>query len=144
MSSRKKQNGRSDNLKQHLDRAKLDLTKQTFPINVEAYKNDPEFYEELALLKAQEAIAELMQNTNTSKTKLAKLLKQPKAHVTELLSDGQHLTLKTLARICFYLKSEINFNTAAIGAKKTPPANTHNLHLKGNNTRTRIHKTPKK
>ncbi len=90
---------------------------RSYPGSVKKYKNDPEFYEELTLLKAQEKIAELMKNSNISKAELAGRLNQSKAHVTELLSEGRNLTLKTFARVCFYLNSEIDFQTYLIGEK---------------------------
>ena len=91
--------------------------KMPYPRNVDMYKNDPSFYEELTLLKAQEKIAELMENNNVSKAELAKRLNQSKAHVTELLSEGRNLTLKTFARVCFCLNAEIDFQTYLIGKR---------------------------
>lgn len=83
--------------------------KISFSENIKAFKKDPLFYEELAILKAQETIAKLMKKNNISKTKLASLLNQSKAHITEILSSGRNLTLRTFARICFHLKAEIDF-----------------------------------
>lgn len=91
--------------------------KISYPRNVDMYKNDSSFYEELTLLKAQEKIAELMENNSVSKAELAKRLNQSKAHVTELLSEGRNLTLKTFARVCFHLNTEIDFKTYLIGKK---------------------------
>ena len=34
--------------------------------------------------------------------------------MTELLSEGRNLTLKTFARVCFYLDAEIDFQTYLI------------------------------
>ena len=93
------------------------INKSSYPKSTKDFKNDPIFYEELAILKAQEKIAELMENNNISKTELAKSLNQSKAHITELLSDGRNLTLRTFARICFHLNAEIDFQTYLIGAK---------------------------
>ena len=93
------------------------IKESSYPKSIEAYKNDPQFYEELTILKAQEKIAELMKNSNTTRTELAAMLNQSKAHVTELLSDGRNLTLRTFARVCFYLKTEIEFQTYLIGSK---------------------------
>ena len=85
------------------------IAKSNYPKSFETFRENPDFYEELALLKAQEAIAKLMKNSGTTRTELAKALNQSKAHVTGLLSDGRNLTLRTFARICFYLKSELDF-----------------------------------
>ena len=93
------------------------VNKTSFPKSAKAFRNDPVFYEELTILKAQEKIAELMVSSNTSKTKLATLLNQSKAHVTEMLSDGRNLTLRTFARICFYLNAEIEFRAYVLGTK---------------------------
>ena len=93
------------------------MKKPTYPKSTETYKKDPVFYEELAILKAQEKIAELMKNSNTTRTALAQSLKQSKAHVTELLSNGRNLTLRTFARVCFHLNVEIDFHTHIIGTK---------------------------
>ena len=78
------------------------------------FENNPSFYEELTLLEAQETIAKLMEDNKISKTALAKRLGQSKAHVTELLSEGRNLTLKTLGRICFFLGAELRFSSAPI------------------------------
>ena len=93
--------------------------KYTYPRTTAMYKNDPVFYEELAILKAQEKIAELLKNSNTTRTQLAKSLNQSKAHVTELLSDGRNLTLRTFARVCFHLNAEVDFQVRAIGSRKS-------------------------
>ena len=93
------------------------VNKSTYPKSIKTFRNDPLFYEELAVLKAQETIAELMKSSNTTKAELAKSLNQSKAHVTELLSEGRNLTLKTFARICFHLNTEINFQTNSIEKK---------------------------
>ena len=84
----------------------------------------------MTVLKAQEKIAELMENSNTSKTELAKLLNQSKSHVTELLSEGRNLTLKTFARVCFHLNAEVGFNTCSIGTKYSIKKSTSNRNLK--------------
>ena len=94
------------------------IKKSAYPKSIETYKKDPVFYEELAILKAQEKIAELMKNSNTTRTALAQSLKQSKAHVTELLSNGRNLTLRTFARVCFHLNAEIDFQAHIIGTKK--------------------------
>ena len=93
------------------------INKSIHPKSIKIFRNDPLFYEELTILKAQETIAELMKSSNTTKAELAKSLNQSKAHVTELLSDGRNLTLKTFARICFHLNSEVNFQTHFIKKK---------------------------
>ena len=58
-----------------------------------------------------------MKSGNVSKAELAKRLSQSKAHVTELLSEGRNLTLKTFARVCFHLNAEIDFKTYLIWRK---------------------------
>lgn len=73
----------------------------------------PEFYEEMLLLNAQELVAQLMQDRDVSKADLARKLKKTKAHITSLLSDGRNLTLKSLARICYHLGSEVKLATQA-------------------------------
>ena len=94
------------------------ITKSTYPKSFETFRENPDFYEELAILKAQETIAELMKNSGTTRTELAKALNQSKAHVTELLSDGRNLTLRTFARVCFHLNAEVDFHAYKIGAIK--------------------------
>ena len=92
-------------------------TKNKYPKSVKDFEKNPGFYEELAILKAQEKIAELMAGSNTKRTQLATLLKQSKAHVTELLSEGRNLTLRTFARVCFHLGVEVDFHTRRIGTQ---------------------------
>ena len=106
------------------------LNKASYPKNIESFKDDPLFYEELTILKAQETIAELMKNSNTTKAELAKSLNQSKAHVTELLSDGRNLTLRTFARVCFHLKSEIDFQTSLLGAKYSEKITAESYQIK--------------
>ena len=106
-----------------------ELNKSSYPENTASFKNDPLFYEELTILKAQETIAELMENSNTTKVELAKLLNQSKAHVTELLSDGRNLTLRTFARVCFHLKSEIDFQTYSLGIGYDEESTVNNKKL---------------
>ncbi len=89
--------------------------KNQYPKSIEDFKDDPLFYEEVAVLSAQETIAELMQNSKTTRTQLAKLLNRSKAHVTGLLSNGRNLTLRTFARVCFHLGMEVDFKTRKIG-----------------------------
>ena len=105
------------------------VKKSSYPKSIETYKNDPQFYEELAILKAQEKIAELMKSSNTTRTKLATLLNQSKAHVTELLSDGRNLTLRTFARVCFHLNAEIDFHTYLIGSKHSAKNITSDINF---------------
>ena len=96
--------------------------KSSYPKSFKTFRENPDFYEELTILKAQNTIAELMKNSGTTRTELAKSLNQSKAHVTELLSDGRNLTLRSFARVCFHLNTEVDFQTHTIGAKK--PATT--------------------
>ena len=86
-----------------------------YRININDCKNDPKFYEELALLSAQETIAELMEKQNISKTNLAGRLNKSKAHVTNLLANGRNLTLRSFARVCFHLNASIKeFKTSPL------------------------------
>ena len=101
------------------------MNKPHYPKNLNDYKKDPGFYEELALLNAQEVIAKLMNKTNNSETSLANLLKKPKNYVKRLLSDGKNLTLKTLARVCFHMKRELDFSTHSIEI----PQRVHNARF---------------
>ena len=89
-----------------------------YPKGFDTFRENSGFYEELAILKAQETIAELMKDSGTTRTELAKALNQSKAHVTELLSDGRNLTLRTFGRVCFHLKAEVDFHAYKIGTKK--------------------------
>lgn len=88
------------------------------PITADAYKNSVEFQEELALLKAQELISELMIKKGVNQAELAKRLNQSRAHVSELLSGSRNLTLKTMGRIFFYLGEEVEFNCKERGESK--------------------------
>ena len=90
------------------------MNKPHYPKNLDDYKDDPDFYEELALFSAQETIAKLMHNTKTTETKLAKLLNKPKNYVKRLLSEGDELSLKTFAYVCFKMRAEVDFFTRPI------------------------------
>ena len=95
------------------------IKKSKYYINIDNYKNDEGFYEELTILLAQEKIAELMEKQKISKAKLAKSLNKSKAHVTQLLSDDHNLTLKTFGKLCFHLNTKIeNFETSSININK--------------------------
>jgi hypothetical protein len=96
------------------------------------FGNSPAFYEELAILNAQETIAELLESSQTTKTELASRLGQTKAHVTELLSEDRNLTLRSFGRVCFHLGAEIVFNTRPIGQIQYAPERYHtNLNISG-------------
>ena len=88
--------------------------KKNYPKSFSNFKNNADFYEEIALLNAQETIAELMQERGIKKIDLAKSLNKSKSHITEMLSDGRNLTLRSFARICFYLNAELNFKVDKI------------------------------
>ena len=90
------------------------MNKPHYPKNLDDYKDDPDFYEGLALFSAQETIAKLMHDTKTTKTSLAKLLNKPKNYVTNLLLDGDELSLKTFAYVCFKMRAEVDFFTRPI------------------------------
>ena len=96
-----------------------------YPKGFDTFRENSGFYEELAILKAQETIAELMKDSGTTRTELAKALNQSKAHVTELLSDGRNLTLRTFTRVCFHLNAEVDFHAYKIGAIR--PATNFNI-----------------
>jgi transcriptional regulator with XRE-family HTH domain len=55
------------------------------------------YYEERAVFRATEAILELMEEENLSKTDLAKALGKSKAYVSQALSGGRNMTLRTFA-----------------------------------------------
>lgn len=88
--------------------------KQKQYLKVSDFDNDPEFYKELTLLKAQETIAKLMEEQGVSKVKLADKLGRDKSYVTQILSSGRNLTLKTLSEILFCLNAELNFSVRPI------------------------------
>lgn len=81
------------------------------------FQKSQSFYEELTILKAQDLIAELMEKENKTKADLARNLGQSKAHVTDILSEDRNLTLKTLAKVCFQLGSEVEFSAKSIRPK---------------------------
>jgi len=86
----------------------------TLPLHTEDMATDPDYFEEYALLQAQEIIAEQMEKNEVSKAELARRMNVSKAYVTKLLSSGRNLTLRTLARVLFHMGSEISFQTQAI------------------------------
>ncbi len=73
----------------------------------EELEKTPEFQEELLLLKAQTLIYQLMEHQGIDQATLAKKLGQSEAHVSALLSGTRNMTLKTLARICYLLNSQL-------------------------------------
>ncbi len=55
------------------------------------------FQQERAVLLATEEILQLMEREGISKADLAKALGKSKAHITQALSGGRNMTLRTLA-----------------------------------------------
>jgi transcriptional regulator with XRE-family HTH domain len=55
------------------------------------------YQQESAVLEATEAILQLMEKTGKSKSDLAKALGKSKPHVTQALSGGRNMTLRTFA-----------------------------------------------
>lgn len=55
------------------------------------------FEEERAVLRATEEILRLMEKESISKAELARMLGKTKAYVTQALSGGRNMTLRTLA-----------------------------------------------
>ena len=82
-------------------------------------KKDSNFYEELTLLKAQELISKLMNKQKLKKIDLADLIDRDKSYVTQILSSGRNLTLKTFSNILFALNYEITFSIKKISKNKS-------------------------
>jgi len=66
-----------------------------------------EFYQEMFLLRAQELIAELMEQKGISRSQLAKRTGLSNSRITFMLSDERNLTLRTLAKVCYHLGYEV-------------------------------------
>jgi len=89
-----------------------------FPMSHDDFSNDPEYYEELTILKAQERISLAMENAGVTKADLARKINKSKAFVTRLLSDGHNMTIRTYSNILFHLGEEARFLSRPIEKKE--------------------------
>ena len=101
----------------------------------------PEFQEELLLLKAQTLIYQLLDHQGIDQAALARKLGQTEAHVSALLSGTRNMTLKTLARICYLLDSQVNLHAYPV----TQPVESISVAMAGYNMRVVLpHRKPYK
>lgn len=77
--------------------------------------------EERLIADVTEALWDVMEQMDVSKTELATRLGKSKGHVSQLFSGSRNMTLRTLAEICFVLGREV---TIKIGS----PRAESNLH----------------
>jgi transcriptional regulator with XRE-family HTH domain len=61
------------------------------------------FEEEYVVVDTSERLLKAVETSSLSRAKLAELLKTSRANVTQLLNGRRNLTLRTLARIAFFL-----------------------------------------
>ena len=71
--------------------------------------------EERLIADVTEALWDVMEQLDVSKTQLATRLGKSKGHVSQLLSGSRNMTLRTLAEICFVLGREA---TVKIGPQR--------------------------
>lgn len=83
-----------------------------------AEERDRIFAEEAAVVKAQLALHELMEDRGWSRADLARAMNVSRARVTQIFSDEcTNLTVRLLARALFALGEEFTFS---VGSKKQP------------------------
>lgn len=92
----------------------MNINERSGSKTIEDFRDSLAFHEELAIAKAQELIASLMEGSDVSRADLARRLGQSKAHVTNLLSDGRNLTLRSLAKVCYHLGAELSLEAEPI------------------------------
>ncbi len=93
------------------------------------FMNDAEFHEDLAIMAAQERIAELMKEKGISRAELAQLLGKSKAFVTKLLSDRQNLTIRTFANVLYHLGEDAEFGSIPIKRRSMKPVCSYSYNF---------------
>jgi transcriptional regulator with XRE-family HTH domain len=77
----------------------------------ETLMQDPEFRKEFAIetfvAECTEVISRIMHQKQISKADLARRLGKSRAWVTQLLSGGRNVTVRTLAEVAYELNSEL-------------------------------------
>ena len=92
--------------------------KSKYPKSIKDFKENPEFYEELAVLKAQEEIAGLMKITKTNYGDLAKLLNKRVYSIVDLFNGEKEISLRLFAKICFLLGYKLDYFTMPIDTEE--------------------------
>ncbi len=82
--------------------------KERFRKLAEKYDDDPEFIYEGLVLRISERIAEIMKDSNLTRSGLAEALSCSPAYVTKLLRGSENLTLKKLAELSHALGAELS------------------------------------
>ncbi len=94
----------------------------------EVLMEDPEFRKLLSIetlvAEASESIARLMAEQNISKADLARRLGKSRSWVTQLLSGGSNMTIRTLAEVTFALDAEVKLHTQTPGWKAPKQSGT--------------------
>ena len=70
-------------------------------------EKDSFFYEELLLFRLQEVIAKALVETGMRKVDLAKKIGKSKSDVTQMLSSGRNLTIRSFAKVLFHMNREL-------------------------------------
>lgn len=71
--------------------------------------------QERLVMQATEAIAEIMESDNVSRTELARRLGKSPAFVTKLLRGHNNFTLRTLSDVLFALNRSVHLSLGEIG-----------------------------
>ena len=76
------------------------------------------FYEELGLMKAQEVIAQALEETGMRRVDLARKIGKTKPDITRMLSTGRNLTIRSLNRVLFHLGRELVLSVRLIHQRR--------------------------
>lgn len=86
-------------------------------------KNRLEYHGEALVLEVSEALQYLVEELGISRTELAQRLFVTKGAVTQALSGGKNMTIRTLGKLCYALNSEVQFEFVQLGSRGAAKSN---------------------
>lgn len=90
------------------------MKNRKLPITTKDIEKDPAIQEEIALLEAQELIAGLMKKQGINNRELSRKMGVSPPYITQMLSSGRNLTIRTLSKALFHLNSKVSFQSKSL------------------------------
>jgi len=82
------------------------------------FKNSLVFHEDTFLMKAQQVVVDLMTSKKFSQQELAAKMGVTPGQISRLLEDGRNLTLRSLAKMSFFLGFELTFGFRPLSSEE--------------------------
>ena len=91
--------------------------------------------EEELILRATEAVSAVMREEGVSKARLARRMGRTKGFITQLLSGGRNLTLRTLADIADALEARVTITVSKDRDSKSVSSESPDLRVNNSESR---------